>query len=320
MRDLSFLTEPHEPQTSPGLETSDEQLASISMLADEGDFATAADRVEALVSEKVFDIRLIVFLLHDATLQGGFDALAAGLEGLLRFLQDNDGALGPAERKQAHIARSVRWLLETTADTINYEQQRSTERWHIWQSKVTAATCRRVLDAMQALIYGAGEATVQATAESSARIARWLRDTTAQLDVEEARHMSSDEESKVAPEAQPPQEAAAPARLDVSAAPLTCEVRGSTKLVDLLRKLEAFENLVDRKAYERAALVGDDVMGLLDSFDPREYFPELFSQFGALLSAHVEDITPHWQHKDSVRWRMLEQFYKVDLERFEKET
>lgn len=320
MRDLSFLTQSHEPQDSPGLETSDEQLAGISMLADEGDFGTAANRVEALIAEQVFDIRLLVFVLHDATLQGGFDALANSLEGLLRFLQDNDGALGPAERKQAHIARSVRWLLEKTADTINYEEQRSTERWHAWQSKLTATTCRRVLDAMQALIYGAGEETVKATAEASARIARWLRDTTAQLDAEEARHLSADDTPEASPEPPPQTGAPAPATLEVSTARQTCEVRGSTKLVELLRKLEAFESLVERKAYERAALVGDDVMGQLDNFDPREYFPELFSQFGALLSAHVEDITPHWQHKDSVRWRMLEQFYKVDLDRFEKET
>lgn len=317
MRDLAFLTQPHEPTESPGLDSTDEQLASISELVDEGEYAKAADRVEDLVRQEVYDVRLLVFLFYAAFLEEGLGKLAGALEGFATFLEHSRDALGPADKKEAQIARSLRWLLEHAADAAVYEEQKGTPRWKAMSKELDPDLSDRLQAAMRAVIELGGAKTESATTESKARLTRWLRDTAARREIvedeEEPAMSGSDEQAPDAPAAE------APRHPEVKGAEQTAQVQGSTKLVELLRKLEAFERLVGRRSFEKAALVSDDVLGLIENFDPREYFPDLFSEFGALLSSHVEEITPHWEHKDSVRWRMLEQFYKVDLGRFEED-
>lgn len=317
MRDLGFLVEPHEPQESPGLDSTDEQLSSISELVDEGDFSRAADRVADLVEQDVYDVRLLVFLFYGAFLEEGFGSLTQALEGFATFLEHSKDALGPASKREAHVARSLRWLLEHVADATDYEERKKTERWTKWVATLDADVCARTQAAVHKLNEVAGEKTQTTTMEATARLLRWLRDASARLEAEEEPEVSEPEDRATPTPAPPATEAAR--HPQVKGGEPTCEVRGSVKLVELIRKLEAFERLVGKRSFEKAALVSDDVLQLLDSFDPREYFPDLFSEFGALLSSHVEEITPHWEHKDSVRWRMLEQFYKVDLSRFEEE-
>ncbi len=66
----------------------------------------------------------------------------------------------------------------------------------------------------------------------------------------------------------------------------------------------------------RAAVVADDLMRTIDSFDPRAYFPELFSDFSELLSKHIDTLANHWQDRESTAWKAHAQFYRVDLKRF----
>jgi hypothetical protein len=95
-------------------------------------------------------------------------------------------------------------------------------------------------------------------------------------------------------------------------------LRGSAALRELLMKLEAFELLVEAGKYDRAALLCDDVHALVDHFDPRLYFPELFATFGRLVSENIGKLEVHWQQRDSSMWNALRQFSRVDLAGFVK--
>jgi hypothetical protein len=94
------------------------------------------------------------------------------------------------------------------------------------------------------------------------------------------------------------------------------QLLGSAHLVELCNKLKAFELLIERQEFQKAALVSDDILSTLESFDPRRFFPELFATFGGLLNKHVKNIQEHWESTDSTEWKTLAQFYQVDLERF----
>jgi hypothetical protein len=94
------------------------------------------------------------------------------------------------------------------------------------------------------------------------------------------------------------------------------ELQVSPQFIELCRKLQAFEKLIEKRSFEKAALVGDDVMTLIESFDPRKYFPDLFASFGALLSANIGSIAPHWDRRGSLEWKTLQQFYQVDIRKF----
>ena len=112
MRELEFLTQPHAPQESPGLESTDEQLASISKLVDEGEFSKAADRVEDLVRQGIFDIRLLVFLFHASFLEEGFGALTRSFEGLTAFIPRAEVPTPKGEDdEEYHVGRVQRCLV-----------------------------------------------------------------------------------------------------------------------------------------------------------------------------------------------------------------
>ncbi len=94
------------------------------------------------------------------------------------------------------------------------------------------------------------------------------------------------------------------------------ELPVSHAFIELLQKLKAFETLVARKKFQKAALVADDLTDLVSKFDPRSYFPDLFSDFGKNLAEHIEVLAENWDRRDSVAWKALEQYYRVDLQRF----
>jgi hypothetical protein len=83
-----------------------------------------------------------------------------------------------------------------------------------------------------------------------------------------------------------------------------------------LRRLAAFEVLVERGELERAAVVASDIEQTLANFDPRTYFPKLLSPFFRLLSEHVEPLSEARAHLGEDRLRALSQLYSVDLEAF----
>ena len=92
----------------------------------------------------------------------------------------------------------------------------------------------------------------------------------------------------------------------------------SYRFVELTRKLQAFELLVQAGQFRRAALVADDVHQLIREFDPRSYFPAVFASFSALYYENLEELSKHWEDRGSAGWQALGQFYKTDLDRFAK--
>jgi hypothetical protein len=95
---------------------------------------------------------------------------------------------------------------------------------------------------------------------------------------------------------------------------ITLEV--SQAFLDLLAKLRAFETLLNQGEHMKAAIVAEDVQNTLDNFDPRSYFPQMFSRFSELLSHHAELIGNNIENRDSFSWKTMAQFYKVDVDKF----
>jgi hypothetical protein len=85
---------------------------------------------------------------------------------------------------------------------------------------------------------------------------------------------------------------------------------------ELVDKLEAFRRLIEKREMIKASVVADDVMHIIDNFDPRTYFPDMFADFSEKLSVHVQELSPHWDERESIAWKAMVQFYRVDLRRF----
>ena len=91
---------------------------------------------------------------------------------------------------------------------------------------------------------------------------------------------------------------------------------GSHHLQTLLQKLAAFEQLIKMEKFNLAALVADDIDGIVADFDPKIYFPKIFSTFSLLYAHYISELVACEENKGSVEWAALKELYKMDLERF----
>jgi hypothetical protein len=94
------------------------------------------------------------------------------------------------------------------------------------------------------------------------------------------------------------------------------ELEHSPALEQLLRKLAAFDTLVERQDFSRASMVATDVIHVIDHFDPLVYLPSLFSRFLSGLSVHAKRIEPQMQGARPLSERALERLYRTDLDAF----
>jgi hypothetical protein len=90
----------------------------------------------------------------------------------------------------------------------------------------------------------------------------------------------------------------------------------SPALAQLMRKLAAFDTLVERQDFHRASVVAADVLHVVEHFDPRVYLPALFSRFFAGLSTNAEQVESLLQSTETLSFRSLDQLYRVDLDTF----
>ncbi|XXF80710.1 type VI secretion system protein IglI family protein [Myxococcaceae bacterium GXIMD 01537] len=312
MRDLSLLGRDFE-KSGERIEATDPRFQEVTDFVEVGKYTEAADAVGALLAENLYDVRLLGFYAYGAFHEQGpaglpdiFDALAAMLRGNWETL--------PATDKRVVLAnKSVLWMSQTMLNTLKYHQTKKDERWAGWLKSLTEARAQAGADRGRELLNHMPDPGYNASAEALAQVLQWLREQRDFLKAEALAQKAREEEKARAAAAPPAPAAAASAFVLLGQA---VQLRGSAQFVELTNKLKAFELLVARKDFQKAALVSDDILAALEDFDPRRYFPELFSNFGALLNQHVQDIQAHWERKDSTEWKMLSQFYQVDLESF----
>lgn len=314
MRDLSLCVRPFETG-SQRLEAHDPRFQQITELAEGGKYSEAADAVEALLRENLYEVRLLGYYFFAVLHEEGLPRLGAILETLTALIRGNWEGLSARDKRTVLLNKSVTWLFQKLFDTLSYHQSKKDERWQGWWKASTEAQAAAAIQKAQELQALLPEVGYRKSAEALGKLQSWMRELHAQL----VANMPQDPPVPPAaenPEPGPAAEPEGPSPFLKLGQPV--QLMGSAHLVELCNKLKAFELLIARAEFQKAALVSDDILATLERFDPRRFFPDLFSSFGALLNKHVKDIRQHWEDKDSTEWKTLSQFYQVDLERFVK--
>lgn len=319
--DLSIFMGPLEAEGEPGLSPIDTRLNAITDLTEQRKFAEAAVLAGRLLDERIYDIRPISIYLFGALLEGGFSALGGIFAALGSLLGPNLAAVGPMKRREEQFNRRMIWLFDTSLDTLKYHQVKRTDEWTRWVqgSNLEAVTAAQKTAA--ALVGQLSAETYKGAHTALSRVIDWLRDQAASQRASVAEPPPA---SVAAPApASPPSVRPALVSLATPRPPeplepvrRRVELEVSHQFIELWVKLRAFEALIEKKQFERAALVGDDIMNTIDKFDPRDYFPELFSRFSALMSKNIGTLSDHAGNRDSDSWKAMNQFYRVDLKGF----
>ena len=316
MRNLELVRAEAAGGPADGLEPLDPRLTSILDLGSRDEYEAAADAVEELLGEGIHDIRLSVIYLYQAFVDRGLGGIAEVLSELGRMLEGDWGAFGPSDRKDKHVDKSVAWFFQHAMDLIEYREHKRDEVWSRWLASTAVDDLVRAGSETERILNRLSDDAFDASAERIGRALRWLR--------EQQRTLEAHEKPALADEsASPPVDAQGDDKgesdggsIARAQSSMEARTRPSAKYHELCAKLDAFQELIRRSSHTKAALVGDDVLNLIEHFDPREYFPGLFADFFAELSGHIGRLSPHWEERESIAWKTMEQFYRVDIDGF----
>jgi hypothetical protein len=309
---IDILNTTLEASENPGLDVLDPRFMDITTLVENGEYLEAAVKAEEIFAEDIYDIRLTGYFLYGFFLEQGVGAMPAILGSLVKLFEENWEALGPEKNREKHAQTSLSWLFRQLLKKFQYEEGKDSEVYQQWVAEVSSDEVQEALDASEGLQKALGmtlEDMASPLLDGLSKVNDWLKAFQKVV----YREPEVEEEAELAAEAAA-KEVVAPAPLGFADEAVMAE--GSYHLQLLLRKMKAFERLIEKEEFNKAAIVADDINDVIANFDPRIYFPKIFSRYSLLLALNIANISGFEEYKGSVVWQTMQDLYKVDLESF----
>ena len=136
-----------EVSENPGLETIDPRFSDIATLVMEGNYDDAGAQSEAILEERIYDIRIIGYFLYDHFIEQGVGAMADIYLCLRDLLRDNLDALGPVRNREKHIQTILNWMMKQLIKKLQYEEGKNSNLYEGWISEVSSDQVQEALDA-----------------------------------------------------------------------------------------------------------------------------------------------------------------------------
>jgi hypothetical protein len=95
-------------------------------------------------------------------------------------------------------------------------------------------------------------------------------------------------------------------------------ISGGVHLEELQRKVDVFASVLAKGEILKAAIIVNDINGLLESFDARKYLPWIFGPYFTELSQHVNQVADYSDSSGTPQWLALTDLYTADLDLFLK--
>ena len=322
---LDVLKGTFEVAENPGMDTLDPRFAEVTSHVTNGDYAAAATQAQAITSEKVYDVRLIGYMLFGHFVEVGVGGLHDVFTVLNAMVGENWPAVGPAKNKEKHTKNSLLWFSKQLVRKLNYQEEKQGPGWQQWTNTVTSDEAQETADLIACfhrLIGPVLDDQAKPVMDAVKKIENWMR-SFAKAVYKEPEVEAEPEQEEVAEE---PQAAAAPAtdipqQQVVTGTAISGNlpvVEGSIHLVELMKKMAAFEKLIQDEKFIHAALVADDINSTIENFDPRIFFPDLFKNFSRLFAVSINELAEAEDARETIAWKAMEAFYHVDIDEFVK--
>jgi hypothetical protein len=305
---IELLNTTLEVTENPGLDMIDPRLLDITSLVENGEYQEAATQAEQILEEGAYDIRITGFFLYGVFLEQGLGDLNVILECLTRLITENWEAVGPVKNREKHVQASLNWFLRQLAKKLQYEEGKDSDVYQQWIGEVSSDDIQAALEASEGLQSALGEALedqAEPLLDGLSKVNEWLG-TFQRLVYRE-------------PEPEPEAEAELAEREAPVGAPIAdvaVAAEGSYYLQLLLKKMEVFSRLIEKEDFPKAAIVADDINQIIADFDPRIYFPKMFSKYSLLRAVNIGELNASEEHKGTLEWQTMQDLYRVDLDSF----
>lgn len=292
-------------------EAFDVRFEEIVSLVDEERLSEATALIQTILKEGIVDLRLVLYLFYAQFANQGIGSLKTLLLAIQTILGEHWEKISPVNMRDKYLASSLTWFLSAIGKKLKRSEKLYKSKKHdeFWNKSVHGLT-QKTIDDLVAKTREFSTFVLKKTEEPSLNqysmfISKWIENLKGAVESEPI------EAHEEAPRSEPAAEES------VSPSVPTKESSDySEPMALLVRKLQAFELLVGKEDFVKAALVSDDISTIIKSFDPSLYFPKLFSKYFALSATHIDTLAQEWESKNSLKWEALQRLYQTDLREF----
>lgn len=303
---LSSISEDSSPVS---LDMGAEEINLMRALVDEGNYKGVWDLSLELAEKNIFDIRILIYGIYYETIDDKLASLLDFYKTVNVLLDTAWHAVGPEVKRDNYAKTSFSWLFKQNLIDLQTHEVEQGSTWQKWLANYTTSDINQIISASEAtrsslsasLADGAG-----ASLEKITELNNWLKDFIKLLPIPE----QSVEEAPIK------QDETAEVSEQAPSSAVGLGVTGSVHLDLLVQNMKVFERVIANGDLFKAAIVVTDINATLETFDPKLYFPDVFSQFYTTLVQHVNAITEVMEMQDSPQWTALNHLYHVDKNRF----
>lgn len=315
MIDTAKLYSLLENATTIDEEVFDLRFEEVISLVDEERLHEATKLITAILNEGQVDLRLVMYLFYAQFINQGIGSLSTIFPAIQTILDNHWEKISPVNMRDKYLLSSLIWFLSAIGKKLKrseklYKNKKADEFWNKSVHAITAQKVEQLLTATKEFSTYLHKKTDESDLNQYLLfISKWMDNLKSVAENESA---GEPEEPKQPEHASP----VAPKPSTSPQTPLKEVVDTSEPFILLIKKIQAFEALVAKQQFEKAALVSEDLSLILKNFDPSVYFPKLFSKYFALSAAHIDMLAQEWENKNSLKWEALQRLYQTDLQEF----
>lgn len=218
------------------------------------------------------------------------------------------------KEKRKHTQRSLKWFFTRLQKTLDRAREKSDESWNNWIESTSTEKIQSIMDNIDSFrsVLSSIVEDPSGNIEQLTKLKEWVNQFYSVV-------YEFEESQKPQEEIVEEEEVVEETKERASEGGETFNFDGSYELGFLMKKIEAFQELVSKGEHLKASIIADDINEIVNNFDPRIYLPKVFAGFYGTLSETIEEIGMCWdESRDTLVWETLKNHYKTDLDGFKK--
>lgn len=297
-------------------------LERLRQLSDEGNYADIEQLGIEMAQEGLLDVRIIIVGMYAQTQENPLLGLGRVIEDLEILFGEAWAFIGPAEKKNKYAKGSLAWILKQIRVDLDSNKVDESELWQTWisgeLSREELGHFLEMIDDVKRQMLAVLEDESDSALLALNDLLKWLKELLQLIPEalnEEDTASNSDDGEAVGFASFGADQNGTFNALNTPDAPL---LQGSYHVQVLIKKMELFRHVVQKGDFLKAAIVASDMNDELAQFDPKKYFPSLFSDYLFVMAGEANRIADLMDMRDTPQWQVLTELYRIDLAKFAK--
>lgn len=291
-------------------------LDQLRTYSDQQDYPAITGLCEELAEQGIYDVRLLLMGIYAEVREPLLPAIPDLFQNLGMLLGSQWEQIGPIEKKAKYAKGSLSWIIKQLRVDLETEQVDATPRWNEW---ISGQMTQEELEALLAMIDEIKQVAAHVLEDESQPVLLSFTELVSWFNTELMPKLPSSAANAEPEEAalnHETEQAAGQSAKSVSASSQGRSVEGSYHLDVLVRKMDLFRQLVEEGDMLKAAIIAADISAILEQFDPKRYFPQLFSEYLFVMVNQSNRIAEAMDMRDSPQWMVLNELYQIDMDKF----